>query len=69
MFRWLTAPAHLRRRASAQPVVNDAETAQVDAMSGAVELPHTLHPFTTGCMWKMPARCRQVQPDVIRSVE
>jgi len=43
-------PAHLRRRASVQPVVNDAEHAQVHAMSRAAELPHTLHPFTTGCM-------------------
>lgn len=62
----LTAPAHLRRRASAQPVVNDAGQAQVDAMSRAVELPHTLHPFTTGCMWKMFARRRRVQTGIRR---
>ena len=53
----------------AQPAVKDAEHAQVHTMSRAVEVPHTLHPFTAGCIWKMRARRRQVQPDVIRSVE
>ena len=38
-------------------------------MSRAVEVPQTLHPFTAGCIWKMLARRRQAQPDVIRSVE
>jgi hypothetical protein len=50
-------------------VVNDAKPATAHAMSRAVELPHTLHPFTMGCIWKMLARRRQVQPDVIPSVE
>lgn len=43
-------------------MVNDPEQATMHALSRAVELPHTVHPFTTGCMWKMLARCRQVQP-------
>ena len=43
-------PAHLRRCASAQPVVNDAELAGMCAMNRAVASSHTLHPFTTGCM-------------------
>ena len=41
-------PAHQRRRASVQPVVNDAEQSKTWAMSRTVALPHTLHPFTTG---------------------
>jgi hypothetical protein len=64
----LTAPAHLRRRASAQPEVNGTEPATAHAISLAVELPHTLHPFTAGCIKKL-ARRRQVQPDVIRPRE
>ena len=46
-------PAHLRRRASAQPVVDDNRgPGRALAMSRAVELPHTLHPFTSGCIRK-----------------
>ena len=39
LFSCLTAPAHLRRRASAQPVVNNAEQRSAHAMSRAVALP------------------------------
>ena len=45
LFVGITAPAHLRRRASAQPAVNSTEQPRKRAMSQAVELPHTLHPF------------------------
>ena len=44
----ITAPAHQRRRATAQPVVNDAEQGRTWVMRRAVALPQTLHPFTTG---------------------
>ncbi len=44
------APAHLRRRASAQPVVNDAELPNTPRSKRAAPMPKTLHPFTAGCM-------------------
>jgi hypothetical protein len=53
---WLTVPAHLRRRASTQPAVNDAEPpSRGDAK--------TLHPFTADCTSKSSrgaVRCGRV---------
>ena len=46
----LTAPAHLRRRASAQPVVNEADAPGQTRAEPTRRIAPTLHPFTTGCM-------------------
>ena len=48
LLRPYNGPAHQRRRASAQPVVNNTERSKAWAMSRTVALPHTLHLFTTG---------------------
>ena len=61
----ITAPAHLRRCASAQPVANEAERPETHACAPSRQVAHTLHPFATGCIGKCFARRRQVQPGVI----
>jgi hypothetical protein len=43
-------PAHLRRRASAQPAMNDAELPGTARDESSVAMPTTLHPFTAGCI-------------------
>jgi hypothetical protein len=48
-FSELTAPAHLRRRASAQPVVNGAaEQPAKHAFCASPRVTHRLHWFATG---------------------
>ena len=51
-FVGITAPAHLRRCASAQPVANDAERPETHACAPSRQVAHTLHPFATGCIGK-----------------
>jgi hypothetical protein len=48
----LTAPAHQRRHASAQPAMNGSEPHNTLVAALSREVAHTLHPFIAGCIGK-----------------
>jgi hypothetical protein len=50
-------------------VANDTDRPRTQVFEPRPPIAHTLHPFATGCMWKMFAPRRQVQPGVIQPLE